>query len=291
MIFKKPEDVSYTDMCVYIDRTIKRGDITEEEASLIYEYLFHIIYMLAINQRYFHKEEYYNEFAILTAGDVFNRLVMNPKLNEYNEDGTPKLDKIKSCLNYIKAILHGRKIAYEQSNYSQKFIDIEQIDSDFMPVTTAYAYTRESTDFTLNLHLNIYFESISKTIKSYLKHNSPYRKDKLLMKNIYMSCLLSILNSLTFTASDVQNMKMKYVSSDAKTRYIDKIYARNRNNCITLYHLSSKYRNYITVLVRQLFTLMGKDIQEMCHSNINIPEDVLMSISLSEVLKRSPYDN
>ena len=291
MIFKKPVDVKYTDMCIFIDKKVEDGKITDDEATQIYEYLYLLIYMLAVKQRFFHKEEYYDEFAIITAGDVFHRLFTHPKLHEYNEDGTPKLAKIKSCLNYIKTILHGRKVTFEQDNYSQKFIDLQQVDSDFRPVASTYSVIRDNTDFTLDLNLDIYLESITDTLRSYLNKNSPYRKNKQLMKSIYLSCLLSVLNLLSFTCEDIQNIQTKYSTQEAKTRYLDKIYSRNRQNCITLYHLPYQYKSYITVLVRQIFTLIKKDIHELCSSKFSIPDDVLMSISLSEVLGKDYHDN
>ena len=85
MIFKKPKDVRYVEMAMYIDEKIKQQDISEEESSLIYEYLYHLIYMLAVKNKYFNKEVYYDEFAITLATDVFHRLFTNPKLDELDE--------------------------------------------------------------------------------------------------------------------------------------------------------------------------------------------------------------
>lgn len=288
MTFQKPKDVKYVDMCIFVDEKVQQESISEEDASLVYEYLYHIIYMLAVKQRFFSKEEYYDEFAIITAGDVFNRLITNPKLQEVTEDGTPKMAKVKSCLNYIKAILYGRKVHFEQSYYSQKFLtaDPQEIPS----TTSSFSYTRDSLDFKINLNTELYLDTISGTIKSYIRNNSPYRKNRLLMKNIYISCLLSILNSLVFTEEENLNIQRKYTTMDAKVRYLYKAYKLNRDNCITLYHLPGYYRSYITVLVRQLYTVIGKDIKELCHSDISIPEDVLMNISFMEIMGNE-YDN
>ena len=77
MIFQKPRKVSYVDMCIYVDNKVQQDALMDEEASLCYQYLYHIIYMLAVKQKYFHKEEYYDEFAITLAGDVFHRLFIN----------------------------------------------------------------------------------------------------------------------------------------------------------------------------------------------------------------------
>lgn len=292
MIFKKPKDVRYVDMCIYIDEKLKQQNISEEESSLIYEYLYHIIYMLSVKNKYFNKEVYYDEFAITLATDVFHRLFTNPKLNELDENGQPKLTKIKGCLNYIKAILYGRKVTFEQQNYSQKYIDMEYINSDVSCTNiTSYSYSRDNMQFNLELDMSMYLDTLSKTIKHFLYTNSPYKKDKLLMKNIYISCMISILKSLLFTINDEEGIKNKYTKPDAKFRYLCKEYKQNRDNCVTLYHLPHKYKDYITLLVRQLYTLIGKDIQELCSTSISIPEDVLMNILLGEVIDKNSNDN
>ena len=292
MIFKKPKDVRYVDMCIYIDEKLKQQNISEEESSLIYEYLYHIIYMLSVKNKYFNKEVYYDEFAITLATDVFHRLFTNPKLNELDENGQPKLTKIKGCLNYIKAILYGRKVTFEQQNYSQKYIDMEYINSDVSCTNiTSYSYSRDNMQFNLGLDMSMYLDTLSKTIKHFLYTNSPYKKDKLLMKNIYISCIISILKSILFTINDEGGIKNKYTKPDAKFRYLCKEYKQNRDNCVTLYHLPHKYKDYITLLVRQLYTLIGKDIQELCSTSISIPEDVLMNILLGEVIDKNSNDN
>ena len=292
MIFKKPKDVRYVDMCIYIDEKLKQQNISEEESSLIYEYLYHIIYMLSVKNKYFNKEVYYDEFAITLATDVFHRLFTNPKLHELDENGQPKLTKIKGCLNYIKAILYGRKVTFEQQNYSQKYIDMEYINSDVSCTNiTSYSYSRDNMQFNLGLDMSMYLDTLSKTIKHFLYTNSPYKKDKLLMKNIYISCMISILKSLLFTINDEEGIKNKYTKPDAKFRYLCKEYKQNRDNCVTLYHLPHKYKDYITLLVRQLYTLIGKDIQELCSTSISIPEDVLMNILLGEVIDKNSNDN
>ena len=291
MTFNKPKNVRYVEMAMYVDEKIKQDTVSEEESSLIYEYLYHLIYMLSVKSKFFNKEEYYDEFSLMLATDVFHRIFTNPKLNETKPDGTPKMKRIKSCLNYIKAILYGRKVAYEQKNYSQKYVELESVDISQADSINTITNLRDSLNFDTEINLNVYFDSISKTIKHYIQHNSPYRKNKMMVKNIYISCMLSILNSLTFSNNTKTELENKYSSPEAKFKYLCSEYKNNRDNCIILYHLPQKYKNYITVLVRQLYSLIGKDIQSICTQRISIPEDVLMNISLMEVTGKDYYDN
>lgn len=290
MIFQKPRKVSYVDMCIYVDNKVQQDTLTDEEASLCYQYLYHIIYMLAVKQKYFHKEEYYDEFAITLAGDVFHRLFIHPKLKELDEFGHPKCGKIKSCLNYIKAILYGRKVAFEQKAYSQKYLDMADITDDHIPVATSFNYMRENLSFTPQTHLNLYLDSISQTVHLYLKTHSPYRKQPLILKNIYISCMLSILNALVLTEEDSDGLSDKYVTQEAKIRYLYRVYKENKDRCVCLYHLPPHFKNYMTVLVRQLFSVIGNEIKDLCKEDISISEDVLMNISLMEIAGRETND-
>ncbi len=281
MTFTKPKNISYTDMCIYVDAKIQQLELTDDEAYLCYQYIYLIIYMLASKNKYFHKEEYYDEFALTLAGDVFYRFFLHPKLK----------GKMTSCLNYIKAILYGRKVTFEQNNYSQKYVDIEQLQDNYTPVYTSFIYSADNLNFNLNANINIYFNSITKTIKQYLYDSSPYRKQPILMKNIYISCMLSLINSLTFTYTALQGINTKYVTQEAKIRYLYKLYKINRNNCVVLYHLNDSYYRYITVLVRQLYSLIKNDIKDLCKKDVFIPEDILMNISMMEIAGKEIYDN
>lgn len=291
MIFKKPKKLTYVDMCIYIDNKVQQDSLTDEEASLCYEYLYHIIYMLAVKQKYFHKEEYYDEFAITLAGDVFHRLFTHPKLKEVDENGNPQMPKLKSCLNYIKAILYGRKVAFEQKAYSQKYLNMTEMTDDYLPLATSFEYMRDNLSFTPKTHINLYLESISKTVHLYLQTTSPYRNQKLIFKNIYLSCMLSLINAIILTPSDYEGLNDKYVTQDAKIRYLYKVYKINKEKCVCLYHLPNYYTNYITVVVRQLFSVLGDEIKDLCKEDISISEDVLMNISLMEIAGREINDH
>lgn len=291
MTYTKPKNISYTEMCIYVDKKIQQDALTDDEASCCYEYLYHIIYMLAIKHKYFHKEEYYDEFAITLATDVYHRLFTHPKLKQLDENGKPLMPKMKSCLNYIKAILYGRKVAFEQKNYSQKYIDIEEIPSNKEPTYTSFLYSRDNLDFCISTNVELYLESITQTIKTHLYTTSPYKKQSLIIKNIYISCLLSILNSVTFTQQEKENIQNKYVTNNAKVRYLYKEYKTNKSNCVVLYHLPESYRGYIQVVVRQLFSLIGQDIKELCHEQHPLTEDILINISLSEIAGEDNYDD
>ena len=96
MLYTKPKDVRYVDMCIYIDNIVKRGDPSEEEINLIFEYLYHLSFMLSHKHKYFNESHYYEEFSIYLATEVLYRLFYNPKLNKVDDDGNFRVNCVKS---------------------------------------------------------------------------------------------------------------------------------------------------------------------------------------------------
>ena len=76
MIYQKPKDVTYTEMCMYIDDNVYKDNFDER---LVYEYIYHIVYMLAKKAQYFKKNSYYDDFAISVknACDDFSKTLQH----------------------------------------------------------------------------------------------------------------------------------------------------------------------------------------------------------------------
>lgn len=285
MLFKKPKDLKYTEMCIYIDHLVERGNPTEEELDTAFKYLYHISFMLASKHKYFNQTHYYEDFAIFFATEVLNRLFLNPKLHA--PEGEPSLSPIKSCLNYMKSIIYGRKVLFEQQNYSQKFSNINR---GISPGFFFNDKIRDTAVSYLECDVDLYLKTISKVVKHRVYKKSHYRNDPVKMKNIYVSCLLSILNSITFTQADIDNIKNTYSLPDSKFKYITKAYKNNRENCIILYHLPENMRSYIKVLVREIYKDIENDIKEMSSSNLPISEGVLSEIVYLELDGKVNFD-
>lgn len=279
MLYKKPDDMKYTDLCIWIDNLVKRGNPTEEELDTAFKYLYHISFMLANKHKYFNQGHYYEEFAVFFATEVLKRLFLNPKL-QVKDGEEPALTPIKSCLNYMKSIIYGRKVVFEQQNYSQKFAESNRgISSSFF----FNDKIRDSAVSYLECDMDLYFKTISKVVKHEVYKNNHYRKDREMMKNIYISCILSMLNSFTFTEAEIDNIKNTYSLPDSKFRHLTKVYNRNKENCIILYHLPSSMHSYIKVLVREVFRTIEEDIKEMSSSTMPISDSVLSEIVYLEL--------
>lgn len=276
MLFIKP-NMKYTDMCIYVDSVVKKDNPTEQEINTCFEYIYHIGFMLAHKHKYFNKNYYYEEFALFLATEVMNRLFFNPKLKELDENGEPKLTKIKSVLNYMKAIIYGRKIIFEQTNYSQQ-VSKQENYSNF-----SYTYNEDLYKSVKESSITLYFNSLSGTIKQIVYKNNFYKNNKLLMKNIYISCLLTVLNGLTFTQGDIDKLHNTYSSIDSKYRLLGRLYSHNKDTALILYHLDKKYKDYIKVLVNKIYNQIKEDLAEISTQSFTLSDDIITNMLFLEI--------
>ena len=70
MFFEKPK-VRYVDMCMYIDDHVYTDDYDQ---TLVYQYLYHIILMLAIKRDYFSSSKVTEDFSLYAASTSYVRL-------------------------------------------------------------------------------------------------------------------------------------------------------------------------------------------------------------------------
>lgn len=288
MIFPKPK-LKYTEMAMYIDEKANSDkELSEEELEKMYIYLYHIIRMLAYKEHYFNDTRYYDEFSLMVAADMMNRLIYNPKLNEFDEFGNPKMKRLKSCLNYLKAILYGRKVAFEQQNYSQKLSDPNKLAE-----INEYSFEnqiKQNRQQYIDSNIKLYMGDLGKTVVSYLKSRCIY-KDKIIKKNIIISCCLSLLNAVVFSEFIKDDVQLKYITPEAKFNYLCSLYNIDSQDNIVLYHLDESYKNYVSVLLRNVFSLIETDIKDLSVENIQVSDSILASVALSELDGNYIYDD
>ena len=117
-----------------------------------------------------------------------------------------------------------------------------------------------------HINFRVYIEDeISDTIKQFVYNRVSYKKDSEIFHNIYMSCLLSMLNSMVL--SNRNKKRLDKLISDLPF-YIDQLYKEEQENCIILYKLDKSYTDYITVLVRELKGVIAEDLSSLLHDSI-----------------------
>ena len=246
-------------MAIEVDKMAYSENCNDE---LLYEYIYHLGYMLAVKNRYFTSGKLYDEFAIFLANSCFMRL-KNKKQFEVDKDGKYKLTKIKSILNYIKSIIHFRKISFEQENYCQTILYNDSLDEE---VVSKYTLSNRLSSIAESLHrveFECDLENIINSFKAYLK-KLPYRYKSVEWYNIYISCLLTFLNSITLSKKVIKNINsMKHKVND-----IDTISEYFKSDDVVLYHVDENMKDYILMLVRIIKHIIAKDLTECLDSAV-----------------------
>ena len=278
MLYKKPKDVRYVDMAIWCDENMYKEDVDENQ---LFEYLWHLSLMLARKGRYFSKAQYYEDFATYVATSLFLRIK-----NTKQFDNTFKMQKIKSILNFLKSIIHYKKIDFEQEYYSQ-VISQPLPEDDVVEYDVEYSFAdriSESVDELSRVEFDLCLHDIVKTIRNFLVR-IPYRKDKIVWQNIYISCLLTLLNKIVIDSRDlvkIQNLKYKDIIDSMQD-----IWANQSE--VILYHLDDNMENYIRILVREIQHVVANDLSTYLRTYI--PSNSGMQyIALSEINNKSRYD-
>ena len=280
MMYKKPDDVTYTEMAIFIDAHAYDNPSTEEVDTLIFEYLFHLISMVAYKARLFSKYQYYEDFSLYAATEIFMRL-KNPRQFQYDKDGNPKLKQIKSILNYIKKMLYPKKVDFEQTYYDQTF------SHETLNVDTGIGYTFNDTlidsiDSIENVDFNLCLGDVVSTIKSYI-YSLPFKKDKTFTLNLYLSCLLTFLSTITPRTLELNRIRELKLSDNKKFELIEQLYHQFTLDDVILYHLDETYTQYVFLLTKVVKHLVANDLSFITHTQIQ-SESSLKSMLVNSVL-------
>lgn len=260
MLYKKPKGVKYTDMAIYVDNHIYTDNYDED---LVFVYLYHLAYMLARKNNWFKRADYYENYSVYTATRVFLRLT-NPKQYIIKEDGEPKMNKIKSCLNYMKMIAYPCKVDFEQQEYAQTLIDKE--DDEYSIQYTFSAQLADSIDKMNLVEFKYCLGDIIETARNYID-KIPYRTQSKKWENIYLSCLLTYLNSITIRKTELNRLRGLKNQMSA-VYFLDEAYASEVGDNVILYHLKDNMHDYIYVLTNGMRKAMANDLCNLLHTYI-----------------------
>ena len=260
--FEKTDDLTTTQMCIYIDENAYSED---RDDDLIFKYLYQIVKSIAMHRRAFSSKKDYEEFSLMCASELYMRI---------GSKG-PKATPIKSILNYIKSMFYIYKKDYIASmKWSIDCKDVASLSSDNSDVI----YNLSKDNYFVKAELDLYIDNISKLIKANI--NLPYKRNTKIWKSIYLSCLLSILSSLTLSKYHMKLVKNREFNENL----LATIYKRESESSIILYHLPESYYNYIKVKCNYLKRLISNDIDAILNSNTS--NDLMMQNIITSNLSR-----
>ena len=249
--YVKDPNITYTQMAMWVDANAYTENCDEET---MYKYIYHLAYMLTKKRKFFTKNEEADRFALYVASRVLNRY-SNKGQFEYREDGvTLKVARVKSVLNYLKKTLHLCKIDYQNNE-----LDIPHGDTTlFLPTRSLGEYIVDNTNIFNDLAFRSMLSSIDVIVSDFMQ-KIPRKKDNCEWYNIYMSCMLTILNSVTPSDKDLGvNWKHPPIVDDD---FLEKVFTKLRYEPPILFHLDASMENYIRVLVNEIRHLLSESLR------------------------------
>lgn len=248
--YEKPKDVTYTEMAIWIDNNVYSGSFDIETC---YKYLYLLCYMLTVRLGFFRYEKDIDEFSLFVATSLYKRLT-NKKQFESKSDGTCKMEKITSILNYMKKVLPRYKYDFDivfNGMPVEKDIEVFAVpsfDLDSYAAENTYIFDQLSPSFT--------FENLSGIVKQHLR-KIPHKKDSSEWENIYISCILTLLNTVTLDRDQIRRLKTQ---KRDKRFLLDNLYKDLRHKPPILFHLEDSYENYILTLVNEIRDVLAAEI-------------------------------
>lgn len=254
MTYNKPSGITYTEMAIWIDANAYEASCDD---AMLYEYLYHLSNMLAHEGNYFNRVHYYDDFSLYCASKLFMRL--RNKKQDLPEDNPNKLPQIKSILNYMKKLMYPMKVDFEQENYCQSD---EENGTLYVSNFDLGQYLSDEATIFNQMEFSYTLSSVSMIVKSHLQ-KIPYKKDSPEWLNIYVSCMLTLLNSITL--SNFNKARASKLRRNSE-QIIDKLYVQLRYEDPILYHLDSSMSNYIKVLVNELRKVISSQLSFELHT-------------------------
>ena len=277
MTFAKP-DIRYVDMCIYVDENVYKEDF---DGQLIYEYLYHIIMMLSMKRNYFDRVGDHDDFSLYAASIYYMRLTDKRQFEE-----NPPIEPIRSILNYIKKTLFSIRAEYCKK-YQRESIYISDLDYVELGTDSFANAVNKIVDPLKKYEFTGCLESVDKLIKQTLS-DIPYKKDSVLWNNIYISCMLSFLNSITLKNKDIKRLNNFKRPTSLTDSLVNELYMKERNDCIILYHLDDNMYNYITVLTNKLKHKISQELSQALKTELP-PVVTMKNLLMSNVLEEDCY--
>jgi hypothetical protein len=271
----KPQNMKYTDLCIYIDKKVYERDengnpialrkLNDEETIKVYNYLYALIYALSMKKRLFNSKDDYDLFCIEATTDIFVRLEKPDQDFTYQcEHNKP----IKSILNYVKGALAFMAMTWRASNYAEilkpesEFEDnehegVKKLENKRQAIKK-YLYEQASADYSRDKS-EAYTELLN-NIPCYIKkslENSIYKNNKLKKHQILLSEYITISNCLT-----LDSKKNKYSDEKKKKLFLEQL-QNMKDMCIIFSDDKMITKDILDIEIKKSFMLLHEDADKI----------------------------
>lgn len=248
MTFKRPTNITYTQMAQWVDAHANTLDCDE---NTLCQYLYHLVYIKAQQACLCKDPEQFDDFCVYCLSKLINRLRCNDKTQP-----------VKSISNYIKTILSPWYADYIRE-FGSGVADIELADfdicdfSDYL-VDEASEYDQNAYDFDCF--------RVSDVVSKHLKR-IPRHKHSAEWSNIYVSCLLT-LHDRVKAAVILSNNN---VTKD-NPQLLNAVIRRLKTKPPVLFHLEESYAAYVSVLVNEIVHAIAAELTSTMLSKVTVSE-------------------
>lgn len=280
----KPSNLKYTDLCIYIDKTIYNRDENNNPISLremsyveqekVYDYLCNLIGALTYKNKYFLNAKDREEFITDFATELFLRLTNKSQnfLMAPNEKSNKKnLRPIKSILNYIKGCLNFSIMDYRNAHYKE-IIDPQYNDMEEFNGCREYLENYVRSDYQRD-----YQELLEEQIKNipfFLKtilDNSMFKHNVIERHNLELSILLT-LHSMVSLPNKINKQDI------AKQRVQLNSQLNNWKNNVVLWKVTESVTKELVILyIQKLFSKIYSEVSKT-EDEEYLPEDIVKEI-------------
>lgn len=269
--YQNTENLKVVDMCRIFDEEFP--DKEHRDDSKLFKYLYLIIYAITLKERkgWFHSYEDYDKYAFFAASTLYMRFI--------KQQGEGK--QIKSIRNYFRSSMAHLKNSYQK----QEFAEVINPDHDDFSISQMVCNTQNSlsNDYFGNEkreEVESLLRSIPKKVLEVVKE-SPYNGDDILCHRLYISSMLTFLDSITPTNQNLQRYGKlcKKKPRMEEGAYIQMI-GEEQDKPPILWKLGDTYSDYVKLLVNKMKLNVVKGIKDI-KDYYTIPEDVVTKIMSS----------
>lgn len=262
MLFHKPKDKRYVDMCAEFDEEFYSPNRNDTK---LFMYMYLVYYMFACEAGMFKSPDDYDQYAQFAAKTVYIRYLKKEKKGE----------KIKSLKNYADSTKNHLRVMYLKETYQHVVgdgYDDEEAEGigNYLRSVVQPSHTEE-----LIADMEDVLSVMPKVMKRIIKE-SPYRKDNIVCKRLYLSAMLTFISSITLSRDNIIKFKerAKKLEGDKLDAYYCKLIKKERNKDVVLWKLGPDMEPYVEFIVNKARFLLSGDIDET-KSRYVMPDDVV----------------
>ena len=158
--------------------------------------------------------------------------------------------------------MYPMKVDYQKEIFSQCF-DPFLHENSVNNIREKYLnQCRTQSSDLLQVDFRHYLSKITTTVRKFLK-KTPYREDPVMLHNLYLSCMLTLLNQITLNKHNKLRYQNRLKRGYNIQSFLNVVYIEEQKDSVMLFHLPKSLYNYVAVLVARIKSLIVKDLREL----------------------------